>query len=73
MAKTLGCADVGYDCVYRITANDNEEDLILDASIKHAKLNHPEIAGLQKELRETLRSKIRSLLDQAKYDHNQAG
>ncbi len=61
MSKTLGCADFGYDCAYQITAGDDEEDLILDTTIAHAKRYHPEIAGNEAELRETLRSKIKTL------------
>jgi predicted small metal-binding protein len=68
MAKTLGCADVGYDCVFRITAEDSEDQLILDTAVKHAKEHHPEIAQDEKQLRETLKTKIRTLLDQSGYD-----
>ena len=67
MARTLGCADVGYDCVYRVTAQDGEDDFILDTTIAHAKKYHPEIAQNDAALREQLRGKIKNLLDQSNY------
>jgi predicted small metal-binding protein len=67
MARTLGCADVGYECVYRITTEDGNDDFILDATIEHAKKAHPEIAGNEVQLREHLRAKIHNLLQQAGY------
>jgi predicted small metal-binding protein len=51
MARTLGCADVGYDCVFRVTAGDDEDDLILDTAVAHAKTHHPEIVADGKALK----------------------
>lgn len=68
MARTLGCADVGYDCAYRITTEGGDDDFILDVTVKHAKKHHPEIAGDETALREKLRGQIRDLLDQAGYE-----
>lgn len=67
VARTLGCADVGYECVYRITTEDGNDDFILDVTVEHAKKTHPEIAGNEAHLREVLREKIRTLLEQAGY------
>lgn len=67
MARTLGCADVGYDCVYRITTEDGEDDFILDTTVEHAKKHHPELMADEPALRENLKGQIRSLLDQAGY------
>lgn len=67
MARTLGCADVGYDCVFRITTEDGNDDFILDTALEHAKREHPELVKDEAEAREVLRGKIKDLLDQAKY------
>lgn len=68
MARTLGCADVGYDCAFRITTEDNQDDFIVETTLKHAKAHHPELAAKPAELEETLKKHIRNLLEQAKYN-----
>lgn len=68
MARTLGCADVGYECVYRITANDGDEDFMVSTTIKHVEEYHPELMGDLPELSETLKRTIKNLLDQSNYN-----
>ncbi len=72
MAKTLGCADVGYECDYRITAANEEEQLIVDTTLKHAEKNHPELMEDPEQLSETLRQHIRNLYQQAGIDPDNA-
>lgn len=70
MARTLGCADVGYECAYRLTTEDGQDDFILDTTLRHAAVAHPELSE-NVNLREDLRKNIRDLLAQAKYDPDQ--
>jgi predicted small metal-binding protein len=67
MARTLSCADVGYDCAYRLITENGDDDFILDTTIAHAKKHHPEIAGNEHQLKEKLRGQIKDLLDQSGY------
>lgn len=68
MARTLGCADVGYDCVYRVVAEEGEDEFILDTTVTHAKKHHPELTMDELALKKQLRDKIRDLLDQSGYE-----
>lgn len=61
MAKTVGCADFNVACEYRITAADNEGDLIVDTTVVHARDQHPELVSDEAGFRAAVRAQIRAL------------
>lgn len=65
MAITVGCTDFNQACEFRITANDNSEDLLVDVATAHAMECHPEFAEEESEFREAIRDQIKSLMQQA--------
>jgi predicted small metal-binding protein len=67
MSKTFGCEDVGGDwCPWRMFVNEGEEDLIVEATLKHAEKYHPEFAA-DPTNEAQIRAKIANLLQQSKY------
>jgi predicted small metal-binding protein len=70
MAKSLGCADMGYECAFRVSAADDEADLIVNTAVSHASSHHPELVADEPALREALRANIKELLDQSGYNRS---
>lgn len=68
MAITIGCADLNKNCDYRITAGDDETELVVDTTSAHALKYHPEMASDEPSLREAIKSHIRSLMRQSHTD-----
>ncbi len=68
MAKTLGCRDLGYECPWRVNAEEGQEDVIVSATVEHARRSHPELAADPDQLSTTLRERIRNLYEQAGFD-----
>lgn len=68
MPKTLGCEDLGFDCPWRVVAEEGQEDLVVASTVEHAKLSHPELAQDVPQLSSTLNSHIRNLYQQAGFD-----
>jgi predicted small metal-binding protein len=65
MAKTVGCSDFNQDCSFRITADEGQEDMMVDMATGHALRYHGDFADTEDEFREAIRSQIRSLMGQA--------
>ena len=70
MLRTLGCADIGYECAYRIITDNNQDDFILDTTLKHAREYHPEMVQNDDELKDNLKRHIRNLLHQSGYNRS---
>lgn len=66
MAKNINCAAMGYECAFSVTAEDNQQDFIMDVVEKHAHQSHPELLE-NMSLKPAIRSQLRSLLMQSKY------
>lgn len=69
MARTISCSDIGYECAYRLTTDDGQDDFILEATLQHAVIYHPELTDDQIQLKKVLSKKIRNLLDQSGYQN----
>jgi len=66
MAKNINCAAMGYDCVFSVTAEDDQQNFIMDVVEKHAYESHPELIE-DMTLKPAIRSRLRSLLIQSKF------
>jgi predicted small metal-binding protein len=71
MAQTVGCSDFNQDCSFRITADDGQEDMMVDVATSHALKFHREFAPTETEFRNAIRSQIKSLLTQAHVSPNE--
>lgn len=69
MSNNLNCAAMGYDCVFSITAENGEEDFLINVVEQHAEARHPELTD-EGHLKPDVRDKLRHLLDQAHYSHD---
>lgn len=65
MAKTVGCSDFNEPCSFRITADDGQEDMMVDVATSHALEHHPDFAPDEATFRTAIRSEIKSLMAQA--------
>ena len=65
MAQTVGCSDFNQDCSFRITADEGQEDMMVDVATSHALQYHGEFANSEDEFRTAIRSQIKSLMTQA--------
>jgi predicted small metal-binding protein len=66
MAKNINCAAMGYECVYSLTAGDDEQQLMFDTTERHAAAKHPELMNGQ-EFKPEIKQKLKSLLEQSHY------
>lgn len=66
----INCAAMGYDCIFSITAGDDEQDLMLDTVQAHAADKHPELVE-DGVLRDDVREKLKNLLQQSGYEHEE--
>ncbi len=71
MAKTLGCQDVGFECPWRVTAEEGQEEVMVAATIEHAKLSHPELTEDLPQLTSTLQGHISNLYEQAGFSSSE--
>ena len=71
MAKNLNCADMGYQCVFSITAEDDEQDLMLDTVERHALNKHLELTE-HDHIKPEVKAKLKGLLMQAHYFEHEA-
>jgi predicted small metal-binding protein len=65
MAKTVGCSDFDQPCSFRITADEGEEDMMVDVATTHALKHHRDFAPNEQTFREAIRSQIKDLMLQA--------
>jgi predicted small metal-binding protein len=65
MARTVGCSDFNQACSFRITADDGQEDMMVDVATAHALEHHRDFAPTEGDFREAIRSEIKSLMAQA--------
>ena len=65
MAITVGCSDFSQNCSFRITANDGEEDMMVDVATSHALQHHRDFAPDEATFRTAIRSNIKNLMLQA--------
>ena len=65
MAKTVGCSDFNQNCSFRVTADEGQEDMMVDVATSHAMEYHPEFAPDEDAFREAIRSEIKNLMAQA--------
>jgi predicted small metal-binding protein len=65
MTKTIGCSDFDQPCSFRITADEGEEDEMVDATTEHALLHHPDLLPDEPTFRNAIRSQIKDLMAQA--------
>jgi predicted small metal-binding protein len=65
MAKTVGCSDFNQDCPFRITADDDQEGMMVDVATSHALRHHPDFASDEAAFREAIRAQIKGLMTQA--------
>lgn len=65
MAKTVGCSDFSQPCSFRVTADDGQENAMVDIVSSHAAKYHPELAVAQPQFREAIKSHIHDLMAQA--------
>lgn len=67
MSRNLNCAAIGYDCAFSITAEDGQQDFMVETVERHAGQAHPELVDDAQHLKPAVRSKLLELLTQAKY------
>jgi predicted small metal-binding protein len=65
MAKTIGCTDFNQNCAFRITADDGQEDMMVDVATSHALEYHRDFAPDEATFRTAIRSQIKNLMVQA--------
>ena len=65
MAKTVGCSDFNEPCSFRITADDGEENMMVDVATAHAMKRHPYFADSEQVFRSSIRAEIKNLMAQA--------
>ncbi|GAC1600321.1 MAG: hypothetical protein NVS3B29_00590 [Candidatus Saccharimonadales bacterium] len=65
MAQTVGCSDFNQSCSFRITADEGQENMMVDVATSHALEYHPEFAETEGEFRDAIRSHIKNLMAQA--------
>jgi predicted small metal-binding protein len=65
MARTVGCSDFHQDCAFRITADEGQEDMMVDVATSHALEYHREFAPDETTFREAIRAQIKNLMVQA--------
>lgn len=65
MAKTVGCSDFNQDCAFRITADEGQEDMMVDVATSHALEYHRDFAPDESTFREAIRAQIKNLMVQA--------
>lgn len=65
MARTVGCSDFNQTCAFRITADDGQEDMMVDVATAHALKYHRDFAPTETDFRNAIRSQIKNLLSQA--------
>lgn len=66
MATNINCAALNYDCVFSITASDNEQDLMIRSVEQHAKAMHPELIA-EENLKPEVKEKLKNLILQSHY------
>lgn len=62
----ISCAEMGYDCIFSIEAEDGEQELILNTTEQHALTKHEELTDKQ-QLKPEVKQKLFSLLEQSQY------
>ena len=65
MAQTVGCSDFNQRCAFRITADEGQEDMMVDVATAHALKYHRSFAPTEADFRAAIQSQIKSLLTQA--------
>jgi predicted small metal-binding protein len=65
MAKTVGCSDFNQPCAFRITADEGQEDMMVDVATVHALEYHRQFAPDESTFRTAIRSQIKELMGQA--------
>ncbi len=65
MTKTVGCSDFNQPCGFRITADDGQEDMMVELATTHAVAYHREFAPNEATFREAIRGQIKELMGQA--------
>jgi predicted small metal-binding protein len=65
VAKTVGCSDFNQNCAFRITADDGQEDMMVNVATSHALQHHRDFAPDEATFREAIRAEIKSLMAQA--------
>ena len=68
MSNNINCAAMGYDCVFSVTTEDNQDDFLLNVVKDHAAESHSELVD-DRELRPEVKSKLLELLKQSKFDN----
>jgi predicted small metal-binding protein len=66
MGKTVGCTDFNQECCFRITAEDGQEDMMVDVATAHAIDRHRDLVTDEQAFRSSVRSQIKGLMRQAK-------
>lgn len=67
MQRTVGCNDLGVDCDFRVTAEEGQDEFILDQIEAHAHSVHPDVVDTIPHLRDEVRKYLKSLSDQSHY------
>jgi predicted small metal-binding protein len=65
MAKTVGCSDFNQPCEFRVTAGDDQVDLLVDLATAHALEFHPEFEPDEDLLRDAIRDEVKLVLTRA--------
>ncbi len=66
MAKNISCAAMGYECVFSLTADDDEQEFMLDTVEHHAAAKHSDLMDGE-TLKPAVKEKLRNLLSQSHY------
>jgi predicted small metal-binding protein len=67
MAKNLNCAELGYQCAFSVTADDDQKDFMLDIIQQHAAQVHPDLVDESTTLKPAVRERLLDLLMQSNY------
>jgi predicted small metal-binding protein len=67
MPKNVNCAEMGYDCAFSVSAEDDKQEYILETIQKHATKNHLDLIGEDSELKPEVKAKLLNLLNQSQY------
>ena len=65
MAQTVGCSDFSQNCSFRITADEGQEEMMVEVATNHALEYHRDFAPDEQTFRTAIRSEIKSLMTQA--------
>lgn len=64
-AKTVGCSDFNQECAFRITADEGQEDMMVNVATAHALEHHRDFAPDEQTFRDAIRLQIKNLMVQA--------